>query len=92
MPRILVDDIHDPRLAPYRDLAKRNPSRLAGYFIAEGDKVAQRLIASRFPVESLLVEPDHAARFEPLVAPDTPLYVGSRKLLEETIGFNGSSD
>lgn len=88
MPCFIVDDIHDPRLSPYRELVKRKPSRRAGQFIAEGDKVTERLIASRYPVASLLLIPEWVRRFEPLVPADTPLYVGSRQLLEATIGFN----
>lgn len=88
MPRIPVDDPLDPRLEGYRDLAGRNPTRRAGYLIAEGDKVAERLIASRYPVESLLLVREQLERFEKLIPPDTPLYFGSRQLLEATIGFN----
>ena len=88
MPLIPLDDPHDPRLEKYRDLAGRNPTRRAGYFIAEGDKVAERLIASRFPVESLLLTAASAERFHRLVEPEVPVYVGSRQLLEATIGFN----
>ncbi|HUE70310.1 MAG TPA: RNA methyltransferase [Pirellulaceae bacterium] len=88
MPRIPVDDAADPRLAAYQQLNQQNPSRWAGHFIAEGDKVAKRLVASRYPVESLLLLPEYAERFEALVPAGTPLYVGSRQLLEATIGFN----
>jgi tRNA G18 (ribose-2'-O)-methylase SpoU len=88
MPRIPVDDAADPRLAVYQQLNQQNPTSWAGYFIAEGDKIAERLIASRYPVQSLLLIPEYAERFEALVPPDTPIYVGSRQLLEATIGFN----
>jgi tRNA G18 (ribose-2'-O)-methylase SpoU len=88
MPRIPVDDPADPRLAVYQQLNQQNPLRWAGHFIAEGDKVAERLIASRYPVESLLVVSDHAEQFAALVPVETALYVGSRQLLEATIGFN----
>jgi tRNA G18 (ribose-2'-O)-methylase SpoU len=88
MPRLPVDDIDDPRLAPYRELNQRNLTRASGLFIAEGDKVTQRLIASRFPVASLLAEPAAAERYEPLVPAETPIYVAERSLLEATIGFN----
>lgn len=88
MPRIPVDDAADPRLAAYQQLNQQNPSRWARHFIAEGDKVAQRLIASRYPVESLLLIPEYVERFEALVPVETPLFVGSRQLLEATIGFH----
>ncbi len=88
MPRIAVHSIDDPRLAPYRELSQRNLTRGSGLFIAEGDKLAERLIASRFPVESLLAEPAQAERFERLAPEQTPIYIAERTLLEATIGFN----
>ncbi len=88
MPRIPVSSIDDPRLAAYRDLKHRNLTRGSGLFIAEGDKLAERLIASRYPVASLLAEPAQADRFEPLLPGETPIYVAERKVLEATIGFN----
>jgi tRNA G18 (ribose-2'-O)-methylase SpoU len=88
MPRVPVDDIDDPRLTPYRELNQRNLTRASGLFIAEGDKVTERLIASRFPVASLLAEAAAADRFEPLLPAEAPIYIVSRKLLEATIGFN----
>ncbi len=88
MPLIPVNAIDDPRLAPYRELNQRNLTRQSGLFIAEGDKLAERLIASRFPVDSLLAGPVQADRFEPLAPRETPIYVADRKLLEATIGFN----
>lgn len=88
MSRIPIDDLADPRLAPYRELNQRNLIRGSGLFIAEGDKVTERLIASRYPVDSLLAEEDQAARLAPRLPDQTPIYVVSRKLLEATIGFN----
>src|SRR5688572_28837683 len=67
MPRIPVDDPADPRLAAYQQLRQQNPLRSGGRFIAEGAKVAKRLIASRYPVESLLVVPEEVEEFESLV-------------------------
>ena len=88
MPRIPVHSIDDPRLAPYRELNQRNLTRQSGLFIAEGDKVTERLIASRYPVASLLAEAEWAERLEPKVPPETPIYVAERRLLKATIGFN----
>jgi len=88
MPRILIESIDDPCLRPYRELNQRNLTRESGLFIAEGDKLTERLIASRYPVASLVAEPSQADRFEPLLPLETPLYVADRKLLEATIGFS----
>ena len=88
MPRIPVTSIDQPPLAAYRELNQRNLTRESGLFIAEGDKLTERLIASRYPVVSVLAESAQADRFEPLLDPQTPIYVAERKLLEATIGFN----
>jgi tRNA G18 (ribose-2'-O)-methylase SpoU len=88
MPLIRVTSIDDQRLAPYRELSQRNLTRQSGLFIAEGQKVVERLIASSFEVASILAEPAFAERYEPQVAADVPIYVVSRELVQATIGFN----
>jgi tRNA G18 (ribose-2'-O)-methylase SpoU len=88
MPRLAIDDLADPRLAPYRELNERNLTRHSGQFIAEGDKLTERLIASRYPVASLLAELQQAERLAPSLPPETPIYVVSKQLLQATIGFN----
>lgn len=88
MTLIAVSNIDDPRLAPYRELNQRNLTRQSGLFIAEGDKVVERLISSPFPVASVLAEANWAERLVPQLPADAPIYVAERKLLEATIGFN----
>ncbi len=88
MPLIPITTIDDPRLLSYRDLSQRNLTRQSGLFIAEGEKVVERLIASDFEVASLIAEPAYAERYAPQVPPETPIYVVSRDQLETTIGFN----
>jgi tRNA G18 (ribose-2'-O)-methylase SpoU len=88
MPLIPITSIEDSRLAHYRDLPHRNLTRQSGVFIAEGEKVVERLIASEFEVASILAEPAYAERYQPRAPADTPIYVVSRNVLEGTIGFN----
>jgi tRNA G18 (ribose-2'-O)-methylase SpoU len=88
MALVSITDIQDPRLAIYRDLPQKNPTRRSGRFIAEGEKVVLRLIASRYPVESILAEPEFAERVSSLTADEVPIYVASRDVLEATVGFN----
>lgn len=88
MPLIPITTIDDPRLASYRDLTQRNLTRQSGLFIAEGEKVVERLVASDFEVDSLLAEPAFAEGYEPRVPAETPIYVVSRAQIETTIGFN----
>jgi tRNA G18 (ribose-2'-O)-methylase SpoU len=88
MPLISVESIDDPRLACYRDLSERNLTRQSGLFVAEGEKVVERLIASDFAVASILAEPAFAERYAPRVPAEAPIYVASRELLRATVGFN----
>jgi len=83
-----VSDADDPRLAPYRELNQRNLTRHSGRFIAEGTKVAQRLLESGWPVESLLIEESLLEEFTPRARADTPLFVAPQEILEQIIGFN----
>jgi tRNA G18 (ribose-2'-O)-methylase SpoU len=88
MPLIQVSSIDDPQLAPYRDLNQRNLTRQSGLFIAEGEKVVERLIDSDFEVASTLAEPTFAGKIEHRLAGDVPIYVAARSLLQQTIGFH----
>jgi tRNA G18 (ribose-2'-O)-methylase SpoU len=85
---IAITKPDDPRLVIYRDLPQRNLTRQSGLFIAEGEKVVERLIASDFEVESILAEPPHAEKYESRVTERTPIYVASRDVLMKTIGFH----
>lgn len=73
MPVISVTSLDDPRLDVYRDLKRSNLTRW--WFIAEGAKAVERLLASDFPVESLLVS---ERRFEQLF-PTAPEHVSPRR-------------
>lgn len=86
-----IDSLGDPRVAPYRNLRERN-LRAEGVFMVEGALLAQRLLHSRFPVKSLFVTPENAARFAQLLAdlpaPRPPLYVAPASLMREIAGFD----
>lgn len=88
MPHIAITDLADSRLDPYRDLTTKNLTRKSGLFIAEGEKVVERLIASDFVVDSLLVEPSLVARFSTRLPPETPIYLVSREQMVAIAGFH----
>ena len=46
MPLIPVQSLDDPRLAPYRNLKERELAREGDRFIAEGENLVKRLLAS----------------------------------------------
>ena len=87
MPRIPLFSIDDPRVATYAHLNQTNLTRGSQLFVAEGEKVVQRLIASEFVTDSILAEEEWAERLEPLVPAETPIYIAPRKLLTELVGF-----
>ena len=67
---IPISDPADPRVADYAALPARAAvpraiGELAGPFIAEGELVVELLLASRFPVRSVLTTPARAARLAP---------------------------
>jgi tRNA G18 (ribose-2'-O)-methylase SpoU len=82
-----VDSIDDPRLAPYRPLKDRELAREGNRFIAEGEHVVRRLLASDFPVESVLLSFRRADEISPLVPPAVPVYVAADELLRGVIGY-----
>jgi hypothetical protein len=86
--RIPIDDPDDPRLAPYRHLKTHNLTCRAGQFVVEGDKLLDRLLASRFPVTSVLVSERSEAPVAPRVPGGVPLYVMPHAKVEALVGFH----
>jgi tRNA G18 (ribose-2'-O)-methylase SpoU len=85
--QIRISDIDDPRLMPYQQLKETNATRREGLFICEGEKLTRRLLASGFPVASLLVA-DHLAHAFGHVSEDVPVFVVEDAWVERIIGFN----
>ena len=85
--RFPIHSITDPRVGPYAQLSQTNLTRGSQLFVAEGDKVVERLIESDFVVDSLLAEASWADRLEPRLPAATPIYVVERELMTELVGF-----
>ena len=86
---VQIDSIEDPRVAPYRELKDRELARqTGGRFIAEGEHVVRRLLASDFPVESLLLTRRRAQQIAPLAeARGAPVYVAPDEMMHQIIGY-----
>jgi tRNA G18 (ribose-2'-O)-methylase SpoU len=86
-----IASLDDPRVAVYRSLRERN-LRQEGLFIAEGALLTERLLRSRFPVESLFVTADYAERFAVLMREaehdSVPIYVTESALMRQIVGFD----
>jgi tRNA G18 (ribose-2'-O)-methylase SpoU len=88
MPPVPIADLADPRIAIYRNLKATNQTRRSGQFVVEGEKLFERLVASPFPLASVLVGDRHEARIAPTVPDGVPLYVVPHDLLDLLVGFN----
>lgn len=88
MPLVHITSNDDSRLDVYRDLKRSNLTRWSGRFIAEGSKVVERLLASDFPVESVLVSERRVEQLFPAAPPDIPVLVIPQHLAEQLVGYN----
>ena len=87
MNKAVVDSLEDPRLDPYRSLKTARLHKRAGLFIAEGDKVVGRLLASGFEVVSALVSERRASSLGPVEKPGLEVLIISDRLATELVGF-----
>ncbi len=85
---ILINSLDDPRLAPYRHLKRTNDTRRAGLFVVEGEKLVERLLASRYQVHSLLLGRRYGERTSLRLPDRCPVFLLDDRLIEELIGFN----
>ncbi|MAT14849.1 MAG: rRNA methylase [Planctomyces sp.] len=88
MSELFLEDLNDPRLDVYRDLKRNNRTQESETFIAEGRFVVERLLASDYEVESVLVSDKKRHLFPEEHLPRAPLWVMPHPLMEELIGFN----
>lgn len=85
-----VTNIRIPELQPFRTLRRSKEQFDKGLFIAEGEKVFTRLLASGLRIRSILLTDAwfERKRAEIDALPTAPLvYVSSQETLEEIVGF-----
>ncbi len=82
-----VESIEDPRLSAFRCLKDRTLAREGGRFIAEGEHLVRRLLASRFITESVLLADRRLAELGPIVPEHVPVYVAPPRVLDGVVGF-----
>jgi tRNA G18 (ribose-2'-O)-methylase SpoU len=93
LPHIVpITDPSDPRIADYRDVRERDLVGREGLFIAEGEVVVKRLIASaRHETLSLLVAEKRVAGLMPALEalpPDVPVYAAGQAVMDGIVGFH----
>ena len=88
--KILIQDLNDPRLAPYSSLKGKQLER-DGIFIAEGEKVVRSMLESGCRIASCLTSNGAATRYKTLLAAlakrGADIYVASDEAIEKIIGF-----
>jgi tRNA G18 (ribose-2'-O)-methylase SpoU len=88
MPPIRINSLDDPRLEPYRHLKDTNRTRWASLFVVEGEKLVRRLLASDFPVASVLLSDRFEAQLGSLVPSGVPTWMLPDELIEPLVGFD----
>jgi len=85
-----IQSLDAPELALYRTLRRPFEHERDGVLVATNIKVLQRLLASRFPVVSVLLTPAWLERLEPSLRArpeDLRVYLGEQALLETLTGY-----
>lgn len=88
MPLVPIDDPADARLVDYRSLKATNETRDRPRFVVEGEKLLDRLLGSRYPVDSVLVSARVADRIAAKVADPVPIYVLDQARIGGVVGYN----
>lgn len=88
MPIVRLHSVDDPRLTTYRQLKRSNGSRWNPQFVAEGERLFDRMLAVDWPMASILLAETHVDRLESRLPPQVPTYVLPAATIEEVIGFN----
>lgn len=86
-----IDSFDLPVLQPYRTMRRQTEHRAQGIFVAEGEKVVRRLLASRFQVVSVLLPPKWLELLRPVLEQrpeDLQVFVAEKSLLETLTGFS----
>ena len=92
MPNLIeIDDPSDPRIEAYRDIRERDLVGRDGLFVAEGQVVLEKLVASSaYRPLSLLIAAKRIAALAPLLAqlPDEiPVFAAAQPVIDAIAGF-----
>ena len=82
-----IASLDDPSLAPYRELRDRELAARHGLFVAEGEHLVRRLLASEFQTTSILLADRRAAEFAAVVPASVEAYVLSQEAMNRVVGF-----
>jgi len=82
-----ITSAEDPLIAAFMAMKDRELARQGGRFIAEGEHLVRRLLASGYQTESVLLAERRAEELAAVVPKDVPIYVASSEVLNRIVGF-----
>ena len=85
-----ITSFDTPELEPYRTMRRPVAHAAQGIFVAEGDKVVQRLLESHFHVISVVLPENRLEEFRPLLEgrpEQINVYLAERKFLVTLVGI-----
>lgn len=85
-----ISSFDAPEVAPYRSMRRSSEHDVLGIFVAEGEKVVRRLLASHFTVVSIVLPEKWLADFRPLLEArpeDITVFIAEKSFLESLTGF-----
>lgn len=86
-----ITSLDIPGLEPYKTLRRPEDHLKQGIFVAEGEKVVRRFLASSWPLVSLLTTPERWETVLETIPEDrltnAHIYIGEKELLETIVGF-----
>ena len=86
-----VTSLDEEDLHPYRTLRRPLDHQRNGIFVAEGEKVVQRLLKSTLDVLTVLLTPEWLEEYRPHLeqrSGSLRIFVAPKTLVEEIVGFN----
>jgi tRNA G18 (ribose-2'-O)-methylase SpoU len=86
-PVISIDNLSDPRIDVYTRLKDREVAAMDGRFIAEGELVVRRLLASEYFTESVLLADRRVEEISTIVPEFVTIYSAPTDLVNKIVGF-----
>lgn len=88
---VKIVSLNDPCISDYRKLKDRELARESDRFIAEGEYIVRRLLASDYACESVFLEERREAEMAPIVPPGVPVYVAPTEIYRQIVGYKFNS-
>jgi tRNA G18 (ribose-2'-O)-methylase SpoU len=86
-PLIRIDKLSDQRIDVYTRLKDREVAAMDGRFIAEGELVVRRLLASGYQTESVLLADRRVEEIAPIVPEGVTIYSAPAEMVNQIVGF-----